>query len=214
MFTGIIESVGRIKTKKPYGQGYMFEVDTSLDLSGDAIGDSVAVNGVCLTITALKGSIFSADASSETISRTTFSEIRPGAQVNIERALSLSSRLGGHIVLGHVDTVGRVLGKDLAGESVRMKICFERSYARYVIEKGSIAIDGVSLTVNEVSKDAFSVNIIPHTAQSTSLTPKSPGDRVNLEFDVLGKYVESLLNKETGMSLKDLLMKQGFLKRE
>lgn len=214
MFTGIIESVGRIKTKKPYGQGYMFEVDTGLDLSGDAIGDSVAVNGVCLTITALKGSIFSADASSETISRTTFSEIRPGAEVNIERALSLSSRLGGHIVLGHVDTVGRVLSKNLAGESVRMKIGFERSYARYVIEKGSIAIDGVSLTVNEVFKDAFSVNIIPHTAQSTSLTPKSPGDRVNLEFDVLGKYVESLLNKETGMSLKDLLTKQGFLKRE
>ncbi len=214
MFTGIIESVGKIKSKQPYGQGFVLEVDTALDLSGDAVGDSVAVDGVCLTITAVKGSVFSANASAETISRTTFSEMRPGAQVNIERALTLSKRLGGHIVLGHVDTVGRILQKDPSGESVRIKVGFERSYAKYVIEKGSIAIDGISLTINEVFRDAFIVNIIEHTAQSTSLTPKSPGDRVNLEFDVLGKYVESLLNRDTGMSLKDLLTKQGFLKRE
>ena len=214
MFTGMIESVGKIVSKQPYGQGVELKIDTGLDLSGDAIGDSVAVDGVCLTITKMKGSVFSAHASAETISRSTLGDIRPGAKVNIERALTLSSRLGGHFVLGHVDTVGKILQKDPAGESMRIKVGFERVYAKYVIEKGSIAIDGVSLTINDVYQDAFTVNIIEHTAQSTSLTPKSPGDRVNLEFDVLGKYVESLLNKDTGVSLKNLLTEQGFLKRE
>ena len=214
MFTGIIESVGKIVSKQPYGQGVVLKIDTGLDLSGDAIGESVAVDGVCLTITKMKGSVFSAHASAETISRSTLGDIRPGAKVNIERALTLSSRLGGHFVLGHVDTVGKILQKDPAGESMRIKVGFERAYAKYVIEKGSIAIDGVSLTINDVYQDAFTVNIIEHTAQSTSLTPKSPGDRVNLEFDVLGKYVESLLNKDTGVSLKNLLTEQGFLKRE
>jgi riboflavin synthase len=214
MFTGIIESVGKILSKESHGQGLELKIDTGLDLSGDAIGDSVAVDGVCLTITKMKGTIFSAHASEETITRSTLGDIRPGANVNIERALTLSSRLGGHIVLGHVDTVGKILQKVLAGESIRIKVGFDRAYAKYVIVKGSISIDGVSLTINEVYKDAFTVNIIEHTAQSTSLTPKSPGDRVNLEFDVLGKYVESLLNKDKGVSLKDLLTKQGFLKRE
>ena len=214
MFTGMIESVGKIVSKQPYGQGVVLKIDTGLDLSGDAIGDSVAVDGVCLTITKMKGSVFSAHASAETISRSTLGDIRPGAKVNIERALTLSSRLGGHFVLGHVDTVGKILQKDPAGESMRIKVGFDRAYAKYVIEKGSIAIDGVSLTINDVYKDAFAVNIIEYTAQSTSLTPKSPGDRVNLEFDVLGKYVESLLNKDTGVSLKNLLTEQGFLKRE
>ena len=214
MFTGMIESVGKIVSKQPYGQGVVLKIDTGFDLSGDAIGDSVAVDGVCLTITKMKGSVFSAHASAETISRSTLGDIRPGAKVNIERALTLSSRLGGHFVLGHVDTVGKILQKDPAGESMRIKVGFERAYAKYVIEKGSIAIDGVSLTINDVYQDAFTVNIIEHTAQSTSLTPKSPGDRVNLEFDVLGKYVESLLNKDTGVSLKNLLTEQGFLKRE
>jgi len=214
MFTGIIESMGKILSRQPYGQGVVLKIDTGLDLSGDAIGESVAVDGVCLTITKMKGSVFSAHASAETISRSTLGDIRPGAKVNIERALTLSSRLGGHFVLGHVDTVGKILQKDPAGESMRIKVGFERAYAKYVIEKGSIAIDGVSLTINDVYQDAFTVNIIEHTAQSTSLTPKSPGDRVNLEFDVLGKYVESLLNKDTGVSLKNLLTEQGFLKRE
>ncbi|HPI93664.1 MAG TPA: riboflavin synthase [Deltaproteobacteria bacterium] len=214
MFTGIIESVGRIISKKAHGKGFVLEIDTGFDLAADALGDSVAVNGVCLTITGKKGSIFAADASAETVSRSTLGDMRPGASVNIERALTLSSRLGGHIVLGHVDAVGRILSRDHAGESVRIRVGFDGSFARYVVEKGSIAIDGVSLTVNEVQADAFAVNIIPHTAQSTSLTLKSAGDRVNLEFDVLGKYVENLLNKDKGTSLKDLLAKQGFLKRE
>lgn len=214
MFTGIIESVGTIVSRRAHGRGFEIEIDTGFDLSADAVGDSIAVDGVCLTITRKKGRIFTADASAETVSRSTLGDMRPGSRVNIERALTLSSRLGGHIVLGHVDTVGKVLSRDIAGESVRIRVGFEKSHARYVVEKGSIAIDGISLTINEVHAEAFSVNIIPHTAQSTSLTLKSAGDRVNIEFDVLGKYVENLLNKDKGTSLKDLLAKQGFLKGE
>lgn len=212
MFTGIIESMGKLVSKRAHGLGVEIEIDTGLDLSGDAIGDSVAVDGVCLTITKKKGSVFAASASQETISRSTLGDIRAGARVNIERALTLSSRLGGHIVLGHVDTVGRILQKDPAGESVRMKVGFEKAYAKYVVEKGSIALDGVSLTINELFPEAFSVNIIEHTALSTSLTLKTAGVRVNLEFDVLGKYVENLLNKDKGGNLQDLLKKQGFLR--
>jgi len=211
MFTGIVESVGRLVSKRVHGLGVEIEVDTGLDLSGDAAGDSVAVDGVCLTITKKKGSLFTASASQETISRSTLKDIKAGAKLNIERALTLSSSIGGHIVLGHVDTVGRILKKDPAGESVRMKVGFEKAYAKYVVEKGSIALDGVSLTVNEVFPEAFSVNIIEHTALSTSLTLKEAGVRVNLEFDVLGKYVENLLNKDKGGNLKDLLKRQGFL---
>jgi len=212
MFTGIIEAVGRIVSRRAHGKGFAIEIDTGLDLAGDAVGDSIAVDGVCLTVTKKKGSVFTADASAQTVSRSTLGEMRPGAKVNIERALRLSSRLGGHIVLGHVDTVGRVLSREAAGESVLIRVSFERAFGKYVVEKGSIAVDGISLTVNEVLSEAFAVNIIPHTLLSTSLTLKSAGDRVNLEFDVLGKYVENLLNKDKGTSLKDLLAKQGFLK--
>ncbi|HVN71180.1 MAG TPA: riboflavin synthase [Desulfomonilia bacterium] len=212
MFTGIIESIGKIISKRAQGRGFELEIDTGIDLTGDAVGDSVSVDGVCLTITRKSGSTFAADASQETVSRSTLGDIRPGAKVNIERSLTLSSRLGGHIVLGHVDTVGKVLMKDLEGESVRLKVGFEKGFTRYVVEKGSIAVDGVSLTINEIFPEAFSVNIIPHTAASTSLTLKTAGVRVNLEFDVLGKYVESLLNKDKGGDLQDLLKKQGFIK--
>ncbi|HQI80994.1 MAG TPA: riboflavin synthase [Deltaproteobacteria bacterium] len=214
MFTGIIESVGRLVSKRGSGSGFELEIDTGLDLSADAVGDSVAVDGVCLTITAKKGGVFAANASAETVSRSTLKDLRPGAKVNIERALTLSARLGGHIVLGHVDTAGTILAKEPAGESLRFRVSFDTSFSRYVVEKGSIAMDGVSLTVNEVRPGAFGVNVIPHTARSTSLTLKSAGDRVNLEFDVLGKYVEHLLNKDRDAGLKNLLAQQGFLKGE
>jgi riboflavin synthase len=214
MFTGIIESVGRIVSRRPYGNGVELEIDAGLDLSGDRTGDSVAVDGVCLTITRAAGSIFAATASSETITRSTLGQIRAGSKVNIERALTLSSRLGGHIVLGHVDTVGTLLQKDRAGESIRIKVAYDRGLTRYIVEKGSLAIDGVSLTVNDVYQESFSVNIIPLTAESTSLTLKSPGDRVNLEFDIIGKYVENLLHKGKAGKLEDLLKRQGFLVKE
>jgi riboflavin synthase len=214
MFTGIIESVGRIVSRKPHGKGIELEIDPGLDLSGDKIGDSVAVDGVCLTITRMTGSIFFATASSETITRSTLGQSRPGVKVNIERALTLSTRLGGHIVLGHVDTVGTLLQKERAGESIRLKIAFDKAFSKYVVEKGSIAIDGVSLTNNEVYPESFTVNVIPLTATSTSLTLKSAGDRVNLEFDIIGKYVENLLHKGKAGNLEDLLKKQGFYAKE
>lgn len=211
MFTGLIESVGKVVSIRPYMQGFELTVEAGIDLSGDKVGDSIAVDGVCLTATALEGNRFTATASAETVSRSTLSGLRPGSKVNLERAMTLSDRLGGHLVLGHVDCVGTVREKGSAGESTRMSFRFDRKFSRYIIEKGSIAIDGVSLTVNEVREDLFEVNIIPHTAQSVSLTLKTPGDRVNLEFDVIGKYVERLLKKDNNTTLEELLKKQGFI---
>ena len=211
MFTGIVESVGTVISLRPYVAGFLLEVDSNLDLSRDAIGDSIAVNGVCLTATIISGSKFTATASKETVSRSTIGGLKTGSRVNIERALMLSSRLGGHIVLGHVDSTARIREKSPSGESTRVRIELERVYSKYVIEKGSIAVDGISLTVNSVSPDSFELNIIPFTLESTSLTLKNSGDRVNLEFDVIGKYVERLMQNKGGATLGDLLKQNGFI---
>jgi len=214
VFTGIIEALGEVVSRNPSGGGCLLEIDTGLDLEGDSVGDSVAVDGVCLTITGRAKGLFKAFASAETVSRTTLRDTRPGARVNIERALRMGSRLGGHMVLGHVDTVGAILSRRPDGESVRLKIGHDAGFSRWVVEKGSIAVDGVSLTVNEASGGAFTVNIIPHTAGSTSLTGKQAGVRVNLEFDIIGKYVENLLKKGGVAGVDALLDKAGFLHRE
>jgi riboflavin synthase len=212
MFTGIIEAVGRMISMRPYVQGMELDIDAGLDLSKDAISDSIAVDGVCLTVTAKKGSVFTATVSKETITRSTLGAMKPGSPVNIERALTLNARLGGHIVLGHVDTVAAIREKTNIGESIRYRIHLESIYKRYMIEKGSIAVDGISLTVNALSPETFELNLIPYTIRSTSLTAKGPGDRVNLEFDVIGKYIERLLEKgERDKGLEDLLKKQGFI---
>lgn len=213
MFTGIIEAVGTIVAVRPQHLGVELVCDSSLDLSTDALGDSIAVDGVCLTVTAKDGSIFTAEASHETIMRSTLGKLARGQRVNIERALRLSSRLGGHIVLGHVDTVARIRDKHPEGHSVRMRIELDNAARRYVIAKGSIAVDGISLTVNTVTPEAFEINLIPHSQHSTSLTLKRAGDRVNLEFDVIGKYVERLLEKDgtSNPTLEDLLKRQGFM---
>ena len=211
MFTGIIESVGTVISLRPYVTGFLIEIDSNLDLSMDAIGDSLAVEGVCLTATIISGSKFTATASKETVSRSTIGGLKTGSKVNIERALMLSSRLGGHIILGHVDCVACIREKSRAGESIRLRIELDREHSKYVIEKGSIAVDGISLTVNSISSDAFELNIIPYTLESTSLTLKSSGDRVNLEFDVIGKYVERLMQNKGGATLGDLLKQNGFI---
>ncbi|HQG32474.1 MAG TPA: riboflavin synthase [Deltaproteobacteria bacterium] len=211
MFTGIIESVGTLKSIRPLKQGYELSIDSGIDLKGDKVGDSIAVNGVCLTATAIEGERFTAAASGETVSRSTLGDLKPGDKVNLERALTLSSRLGGHIVQGHVDCVGTILQKTQAGESIRVSIRYDRKFSKYLVEKGSVTVDGISLTVNEILGDVFTVNIIPHTARSVALTLRGPGDRVNLEFDVIGKYVERLLSREDDTSLESLLKKQGYI---
>lgn len=211
MFTGLIESVGNVLGIRTRGKDIELDIDAGFDLHEDKLGDSIAVNGVCLTITKISKRSFTATASAETISRSTLDELRTGSKLNIERAMTLSSRLGGHLVLGHVDTVGTILTVKNVGESIRFKIQFDREFSRYVIEKGSIAVDGISLTVNRIYPDAFEVNIIPYTAKTVSLTLKGPGDRVNLEFDVIGKYVERLMHKENTKDLEELLKKQGFI---
>ncbi len=211
MFTGIIETIGTIKAIRPKAKDVELDIDSAMDLSADQLGDSVAINGVCLTMTAKHGSVFTALASQETLKRSNLGELHPGSKVNVERALTLSSRLGGHIVSGHVDCMAPILRVQKVGESIRITVALDREFQRYVIEKGSITVDGTSLTVNDVKSDSFEVNIIPHTAQGTSLTLKGPGDRVNLEFDIIGKYVEKLLDKGDGGGLNDLLKKQGFM---
>lgn len=211
MFTGLVEAVGTLRSVQRRGQDITLEIDTGLDFSADRLGDSVAVNGVCLTMTARSGNVMTALASAETVDRTNLGELKTGSRVNVERALTLSTRLGGHLVLGHVDTVAAIVSRRNVGESIRYRIALAPEFARYVIEKGSITVDGTSLTVNELDERSFEVNIIPHTAQSTSLTLRGAGDRVNLEFDVLGKYVEKLLNNKNSSRLEDLLKNQGFI---
>jgi riboflavin synthase len=211
MFTGIIESVGTVISLRPYATGFLIEIDSNLDLSRDSIGDSIAVDGVCLTATQISGSKFTATASRETVTRSTIGALKTGSKVNIERALTLSTRLGGHIVLGHVDCVARIREKRLSGESILYRIELDREHSKYVIEKGSIAVDGISLTVNSFSPDTFELNIIPYTLESTSLTLKTSGDRVNLEFDVIGKYVQRLMENKGGATLGDLLKQNGFI---
>jgi riboflavin synthase len=211
MFTGIIEALGTLKAIRPGGTDVELDIDAGFDLSQDQLGDSIAVSGVCLTVTRKAGTVFPARPSAETLKRTILGELKPGAKVHVERALTLCSRLGGHLVQGHVDTVATVVGRQQVGGSLRLKFNLENQYQKYVIEKGSIAVSGVSLTVNAIDANSFEVNLIPHTADCTSLTLLKPGDRVNLEFDVIGKYVEKLLRPGSNASLETLLKNQGFM---
>jgi riboflavin synthase len=182
MFTGIVQAVGRIVRAQP------FDVDAgALDLAGVAVGDSICVQGVCLTVTAKTGRGFTADVSQETLSVTAGLD-RPGP-VNLEKSLALGGALGGHLVTGHVDGVGEVVSRDGGVVSVRMP----KALSRYVARKGSICVDGVSLTVNRVEGERFEVNLIPHTLQVTTLARLAPGVRVNLEVDLVARYVERML---------------------
>lgn len=196
MFTGIVENKGQIKTINSSGSGLVLSVSTPLDLSNDKVGDSIAVNGICLTATEIKGSDFTADVSAETVSRTNLSELSPGASINIERALKVGDRFGGHIVTGHIDGVAQLLKMETRGESIYLEVGAEPKLIKYIVEKGSIAIDGISLTVNSVGKDYFSLNIIPLTLKKTTLGLKKVGDKLNIETDIIGKYVEKLVTSK------------------
>ena len=194
MFTGIITAIGTVVALTPAAGGARLRLETGgLDLRDVGLGDSIAVSGVCLTATALPGDGFWADVSRETLDCTTLGDLRPGITVNLEKALTPSSRLGGHLVSGHVDGVGTITEWRPDGDSWRLRIQAPGALGRYIAAKGSICVDGVSLTVNQVTGAAFALNIIPHTLHATTLSGYHPGRRVNLEVDLIARYLERLL---------------------
>lgn len=195
MFTGIIEAIGQIGIiRSQGGDSRLFISSEQLDYSDVKLGDSIAVNGVCLTVTNLESHGFWADVSNETMTHTRMSEYSVGTQVNLEKALTLNTRLGGHMVSGHVDGVGVVLERYDDGRSIRFVIEAPESLAKYIAEKGSITVDGVSLTVNSVEKNQFVLNIVPHTAAETVIEGYKQGSKVHLEVDLVARYLERLLS--------------------
>lgn len=217
MFTGIILAIGTITAIEHRAGDCRFKINTGkLPLNDVALGDSIAVNGVCLTAVELGKDYFCADVSNETLSRTLLSEAVVGTSVNLELALTPSTRMGGHIVSGHVDGIGMVVEKKPDGRSFRFKFKAPDSLAKYIAEKGSICINGISLTVNDVDGAVFSVNIVPHTLKETTLGEAVPGTRVNLEVDLLARYMERLMKGEAaacaqGGVTEALLQQAGFL---
>lgn len=217
MFTGIIQSVGEIAALQPQGGDLRLRVRTGkLDLDDVQLGDSIAVNGVCLTVVELPGDGFWADVSGETLTHTTVGAFKPGTRVNLEKALTPTTRLGGHLVSGHVDAVGEVIERKADARSQRFNIRAPNQLTRYIAQKGSICVDGVSLTVNSVAADVFELNIVPHTLAETTLDAYRPGSYVNLEVDLIARYLERLLQGEVeveaggqGMSM-DFLRAHGF----
>lgn len=194
MFTGIIQAVGRIAAIEKQGGDARLRIDTgTLDMRDVQRGDSIAVSGVCLTAIECGANAFGADVSGETLARTTLGSLRTGSRVNLEKALTPSSRLGGHLVSGHVDGVGEVTDRSADARSVRFRIQAPAALARYIAAKGSICLDGVSLTVNAVDGAHFEINIVPHTLRATTLDEYQAGRRVNLEVDLIARYLERLL---------------------
>lgn len=225
MFTGISAALGSVWRLTRRGQDALLEIETSLDMDDVRIGDSIAVSGACLTVTALTGRGFTADVSAETLSRTTLGTLAAGDKVNLEMALAVGDRLGGHIVLGHVDGLGRVVEKTPRSGSIVYGFEIDGAEARYIVAKGSITVDGISLTVNRCEKNRFYVNIIPHTASATTLGLKKVADVVNIETDILARYMEKLISPDreadrttgpTGGSDRgvdlEMLARHGFLK--
>lgn len=193
MFTGIVGGMGVVRAVRSHDRSARLVVDAGEHVRGTRIGDSVAVNGVCLTVVAATATVFEADLSVETLMRTTLGKLRPGDAVNLERPLAVGDRLDGHLMQGHVDSVGRVVGRRDEGEASYLEIAAPRQLARYIVEKGSIAVDGVSLTVTAASGDTFTVCLIPHTRAVTTLGALGAGTPVNLEADMVAKYVERLI---------------------
>lgn len=214
MFTGLVETVGELVSIERRGASGSLTVKTTLPQEEIAIGASVAVNGACLTVVRKGGGTLTFDVSPETIDRTAFRNLKGGAPLNLERAMRLSDRLDGHLVSGHVDCIATVSQRRETAGNIVFSFSFPAPFARYIAAKGSVAIDGISLTVNSVGPDSFSVNVIPHTAARTTLVNRRVGDEVNIETDLLCRYLERLLAgrevKEGGVSL-ELLAKNGFM---
>jgi riboflavin synthase len=216
MFTGIIEEVGTIRDMRLISAGAVITASARIVTSDLKIGDSIAVNGVCLTATKTDPHYFSCDVSAETLRLSSFKQTRQGARINLERSLSIGSRLGGHFVQGHVDGVGRLIFKNRSGEGWEMSFEFPNDLERYLVYKGSIAVDGISLTISSLGSNTFSVAVIPHTLESTNLSQLGVGDIVNLEVDILGKYFERFFqlgliqDGKRGQMTVEYLKDQGF----
>jgi len=212
MFTGIIAAIGKIETVQPKGGDLSLQVATQqLDLSDVALGDSIAINGVCLTVVNINAAILTFDVSRESIDRTSLGNTKAGSEVNLEKALAVGERLGGHFVSGHVDGLGSVLSLKESARSIQFRFEMPAELSRYIAEKGSICIDGVSLTVNNVGDNWFEVNIIPHTMQETIMSSYAVGSKVNLEVDLIARYLERLLPETNSTITRDTLVKHGFI---
>jgi riboflavin synthase len=195
MFTGIIEELGRVRSVERRGEGVRIVIGAHTVTADSCDGDSISVNGVCLTALEVRRDSFAADGSRETLDRSTLGRLRPGSRVNLERAMTPSTRLGGHIVQGHVDARGTFVGTTDHGGSWTVRIAYPSEVARYMVFKGSIAVEGISLTIAGLTDDYFDIAVIPKTWEVTNLSQLSPGDEVNIEVDVIAKYVERIMNR-------------------
>jgi riboflavin synthase len=220
MFTGIIEGFGTIREIRTEGQGKRMTVDADFFLEQTKIGHSICVSGACLTVITIDNKRFTVDVSPETLAKTTFKSAKIGDRVNLERALRLSDRIDGHLVSGHIDGIGTVMLKQNIGNAIIVSIKVPEFISHYMIQKGSVAVDGISLTINNCGHDSFDVSIIPHTAKLTTIGFKKAGDLVNIETDIIGKYIERFVGdkrrdekkKEAGSSLDmEFLAKSGFV---
>lgn len=210
MFTGIVEEVGQVRRVVSGQISGEIEIKAETVLEGTKLGDSIAVNGVCLTVTHLEKDSFCADVMPETLRRSNLGKLKAGDPVDLERAMAADGRFGGHIVSGHIDGTGTIAETHKEGNAVWVRIDAPREIMRLIVEKGSITIDGISLTVAKVDKNSFAVSIIPHTGSETILLKKRPGDIVNLENDIVGKYVERLMAKEESGITLEFLAENGF----
>lgn len=222
MFTGIIEGLGTIYALQPSGEGKKLTIEADFILKGSKEGDSISVSGACLTAVVIDGGRFTVDVSPETLSRSTFAQAKTGERVNIERAMRLSDRIDGHLVSGHIDGVGTIIHRKIKSNAILITIGVPESLSRFMIEKGSVAVDGISLTINGCDQNSFEISIIPYTSKLTTIGFKNIGNHVNIETDMIGKYVEKFLSgiqtgdkhsRKSDISM-ELLAKAGYLNKK